>query len=130
MGFIASCINGNFEKILLSFRTAIVHFYEAQSPEKETSEQKQQTLISSFIGEFFLKYYHTINDDTTSPTIEGYKEFIYTSLSQENQNNFLPMFDDAEIMVLLTDKIKIVGGKGRKNKKTIKNRNNKKTIKK
>jgi uncharacterized protein YjbI with pentapeptide repeats len=126
MGFIASCINGNFEKILLSFRTAIVHFYQAQSPEKETSEEKQQTLISSFIGSVFHDYFETLED--ISPTTEGYKKFIYT-LSQAKQDIFLPMFDDAEIMALLEEQIGLVGGKGRKNKKTIKNRRNKKTIK-
>jgi len=139
MGFIATCLNGNFEKILFSFRTAIVNFYETQGPVKETEEEIKQTLINSFTkGSLFQTYYGSLQEIDEVASIEGYKTFIETetTLSDEQKIRFLSMFDDADILAKLTIMIGQVAGKSRNriknliNKKTIKKAKNKKTIKK
>ena len=122
MGFIATCINGNFEKILFSIRTAIVQFYKTERPVEETEEEKRQTLINWFTVSLFNTYYESLGEEGAS--IEGYKTFIAKSnLSDEQKRIFLSMFDDATILYKLKIKIGQAAGKGR-------NRNKKKTIKK
>ena len=54
MGFIATCLNGNLEKFLLSIRPAIIQFYPVEL-EEETEEQKLQTLKN---GHLRPKQYH------------------------------------------------------------------------
>jgi uncharacterized protein YjbI with pentapeptide repeats len=149
MGFIASCLNGNLEKFLLSIRTAIIQFYPLEL-EEETEEDKQNLLKIAVTESEFQKYFGSIQDDT-SPTLEGYKIYIQTSasLSEERRNKFLTLLEDPEIVKKIEETISISSGgkklkrikrrrtnrymKSRKHKKTIKKRmtrKNKKTIKK
>jgi uncharacterized protein YjbI with pentapeptide repeats len=149
MGFIASCLNGNLEKFLLSIRTAIIQFYPLEL-EEETEEGKQNLLKIAVTDSEFQKYFGSIQDNI-SPTLEGYKIYIQTSasLSEERRNKFLTLLEDPEIVKKIEETISISSGgkklkrikrrktnrymKSRKHKKTIKKRilcKNKKTIKK
>jgi uncharacterized protein YjbI with pentapeptide repeats len=131
MGFIASCINGNLEKILFSIRTAIVQFYKNEIPGEETNEEKRQTLIYSFTeGTLFQEYYGSLEGADEGASVEGYKVFIETNpeskLSDEQKRIFLSMFDDATILDKLNIMIGQVAGKRRNRIKKTK----KKTIRK
>lgn len=123
MGFIASCINGNFEKILFSIRTAIIQFYKTERPVEETAEEIRQAQIVSFTeGSLFQTYFRSLKEGE-GPTIDGYKTFIETTLKDEEKIIFLSFFDEQTILENLNKTITQIGGKGR-------NRNKKRTIKK
>ena len=148
MGFIASCLNGNLEKFLLSIRTAIVQFYPLELAE-ETEEQKLQKLKNAVTDWEFERYFTTVDE----ATLEGYKNYIQTNSkfnnTEELRQKYLELLEDPEIIEKLEKTIDIMSGgkkkklmkrrktnrymKSRKHKKTIKKgvlRKNKKTIKK
>jgi hypothetical protein len=137
MGFIASCLNGNLEKFLLSIRTAIIQFYPLEL-EEETEKDKLQTLKNAVTGSEFQIYFATV-EDINGPTVEGYKEYIRTnaSLNAERRDKFLALLEDPEIVKMIEDTIRIMSGgkkqkhiKRRKTNRYMKSGKHKKTIKK
>ena len=137
MGFIASCLNGNLEKFLLSIRTAIIQFYPLEL-EEETEKDKLQTLKNAVTGSEFQIYFATV-EDINGPTVEGYKNYIRTnaSLKAERRDEFLALLEDPEIVKMIEDTIRIMSGgkkqkhiKRRKTNKYMKSGKHKKTIKK
>jgi uncharacterized protein YjbI with pentapeptide repeats len=137
MGFIASCLNGNLEKFLLSIRPAIIQFYPLEL-EEETEEQKLQNLKNAVTGSVFQKYFETV-DDISGSTLEGYKNYIQTNPEfnnkEELRQKYIELLQDMSIIDKITETISIMSG-GRKNKnhnkgrKTIKCKIGKKTHKK
>jgi hypothetical protein len=137
MGFIASCLNGNLEKLLLAIRTAIIQFYPLEL-EEETEESRLQTLKNAVTGRIFEEYFVTV-EDPDEPTLEGYKEYIRTntSLNAEGKDKFLALLEDPEIIRTIEATISISKGgkkqkriKRRKTNRSMKSCKNKKTIKK
>lgn len=134
MGFIASCLNGNLEKMLLSIRTAIVQFYPIEIEiEEETEEQKLQTLKNAVTGSVFQKYFESVTD-VAGPTLEGYKNYIQTNPEfnnkEEVRQKYLEILEKKDIIDKITETIDIMSG-GRKKRiikrrKTIKRNYNKK----
>jgi uncharacterized protein YjbI with pentapeptide repeats len=115
MGFIASCLNGNLEKFLLSIRTAIVQFYPVEL-EEETEEQKLQTLKNAVTGSEFQKYFQTV-EDIDGPTMLGYKNYIQSNadVKEELRQKYLELLEDPEIVKKIEETISIMSG-GRKRK--------------
>ena len=115
IGFIASCLNGNLEKFLLSIRTAIVQFYPVEI-EEETEEQKLQTLKNAVTGSEFQKYFQTV-DDIDGPTMLGYKNYIQSNadVKEELRQKYLELLEDPEIVKKIEETISIMSG-GRKRK--------------
>lgn len=136
MGFIASCLNGNLEKILLSIRTAIVQFYPIEIDE-ETEEQKLQTLKNAITGSEFRKYFESI-EDVDGPTLEGYKNYIQTNPEFDNKEElkqkYIELLKDQTIIDKITEIINTMsGGKKKriiKRRKSIKRNSDKKKDKK
>jgi uncharacterized protein YjbI with pentapeptide repeats len=133
MGFIASCINGNLEKLLLSVRTAITHFYPLHL-EEETPEQKLQNMKNAVTGSEFQKYYETVEDIEAGPSIDGYKTYIRnnTELGEELKTQYLSFLEEPCIKIQINHMItSLSGGRGKKKRmnkrKTKKNKNKKKT---
>jgi hypothetical protein len=150
MGFIASCLNGNLEKMLLSIRTAIVQFYPLELAE-ETEEETLENLKSAVTGSEFQRYFATV-EDINGPTLEGYKNYIQTNPEFNNneklREKYLELLEDPEVIDKIRETIEIMsGGKKRKQikrksntmkrksntikrRKTIKRKSNTKVIKK
>ena len=130
MGFIASCINGNLEKLLLSVRTAITHFYPLQL-EEETPEQKIETMKNSITGSMLYEYYSSLTGDE-GPSIDGYKIYIRDNLdiSKELKTQYLSFLEERCIKIQINHMIRrLSGGRGKKkrmNKRKTKKYNNKK----
>jgi hypothetical protein len=122
MGFIASCINGNMEKLLLSVRTAITHFYQLQL-EEESPEQKLQNMKNAVTGSEFQKYYETVEDIEAGPSIEGYITYIRENpeISEELKTHYLAILEDSFIQDQIREIIKVIsGGKRQKKQKSAK----------
>ena len=134
IGFIASCLNGNLEKFLLSITPAIVKFYPLEL-EEETEEQKLQNLKSAVTGSLFEKYYKTV-DDVAGPTLEGYKNYIQTNPELNNKEElrrkYLEFLEDQTIIDKITETINIMSGgkKKRTMKRNTYKKKHKKTIRK
>jgi hypothetical protein len=130
MGFIASCINGNLEKLLLSVRTAITHFYPLQL-EEETPEQKIETMKNSITGSMLYEYYSSLTGDE-GPSIDGYKIYIRDNpdISKELKTQYLSFLEERCIKIQINHMItSSSGGRGKKkrmNKRKTKKYNNKK----
>jgi uncharacterized protein YjbI with pentapeptide repeats len=130
MGFIASCINGNLEKLLLSLRTAITHFYPLQL-EEETPEQKIETMKNSITGSMLYEYYSSLTGDE-GPSIDGYKIYIRDNpdISKELKTQYLSFLEERCIKIQINHMItSSSGGRGKKkrmNKRKTKKYNNKK----
>jgi hypothetical protein len=94
MGFIASCINGNLEKILLSIIPAITYFYKNERPAVETPEERAQMLINSLTGSEFQNYFGSV-EDVEGPTIEGYKHYILENktINEERKTRYLDLLN-------------------------------------
>ena len=138
-GFIASCINGNIEKMLLSIRTAITQFYppgwglEPVTEENEETEKKR-VLKATITGSEFEKYFFTTDDDSIGPSLEGYRMYIKRFVNPELREQYLNLLEDQEVIDTIQANIDITSGgrkstRLRKRKKTF-NRKLKKTIKK
>jgi uncharacterized protein YjbI with pentapeptide repeats len=131
IGFIASCLNGNLEKFLLSITPAIVKFYPLEL-EEETEEQKLQNLKSAVTGSFFEKYYKTV-DDVAGPTLEGYKNYIQTNPEfnnkEELRRKYLELLEDQTIIDKITETIDIMSGGKKKRVMKFKTMKRRKTIK-
>ena len=128
MGFIASCLNGNLEKMLLSIRTAIVQFYPLEL-EEETEEKKLQKLKRAVTGSLFQRYFGTVDE----ATLEGYTNYIETNPefnnNEELRQTYLELLEDPEVIDKIRQTIEIMsGGKKRKQIKrksnTIKRKSN------
>jgi uncharacterized protein YjbI with pentapeptide repeats len=119
-GFIASCINGNLEKLLFAVRTAIVNFSPSHI-EIETEEQKIETMINNAItGSMLLNYYSSLTGDE-GPTLDGYKTYILENISEDLRPHYLSKLEDPDFEEDMLDAItELHGGKGKKkrNKKT------------
>ena len=145
MGFIASCVNGNLEKFLLTISGAITHFYPAAIVE-ESAEEKLQLLRKNITDSEFNKYFTTVQLDPAGPSMEGYKRYIETTpdlnTNEERRRQFLALLEDPDIIAKIEETIGFMSGGRRrykknnnilKERKTIKNKktyNNKKTYKK
>jgi uncharacterized protein YjbI with pentapeptide repeats len=134
MGFIASCLNGNLEKLLLTISGAITYFYPQERPVEESGEDKLQLLKKNITDSEFNKYFITVQLDPAGPTFEGYRRYIQTTpdlnTNEERRQQFLTLLEDPDIIAKIEETIGFMsGGRRRKNKKrkTIKER---KTIKK
>ena len=143
-GFIASCINGNFEKILLSIRTAIVQFYPpGLGLVEETEEEKLQLLENALLGSIFKQYFDSVKD-IDGLTLDGYNLFIKTSPDVKDREKYLALLENAAFIVKLESKFKEFSGGKKHNKHnhnirktkrklgkiTIKHNKSKKTIRK
>ena len=140
-GFIASCMNGNFEKFLLSMSTAITKFYpEGWGIVEETAEEKLQNLKNTVTGSLFEKYFKSVETDPAGPSLEGYKTYIQTSPEFNEKEGlrqkYIELLEDKEIVDKITETINIMsGGKKKKHitgtrRKTIKRKTDKKKHKK
>jgi len=134
MGFIASCLNGNLEKLLLTISGAITYFYPQERPVEESGEDKLQVLRKNITDSEFNKYFITVQLDPAGPSFEGYRRYIQTTpdlnTNEERRQQFLTLLEDPEIVAKIEETIGFMsGGRRRKNKKrkTIKEG---KTIKK
>jgi len=127
MGFIASCINGNMEKIMLTFSAAIRDFYlteEQKRPsdvtEAETDAEKRQDLIAALTGSEFQAYFKTLPDDM-GPSIAGYAKYIEEKdgFSTEKKRQIRLLLNEPDIIAQLEEQISYVSGgkKSRKSKK-------------
>lgn len=124
LGFIASCINGNMEKIMLTISAAIRDFYrshERKRPsdvtEEESNAEKRQDLIATLTGSEFQAYFKTIQNDM-SPSIAGYAKYIEEKdgFSTEKKRQMLLLLNEPDIIAQLEEQISYVSG-GRKIKK-------------
>ena len=124
LGFIASCINGNMEKIMLTFSAAIRDFYrsdERKRPsdvtEEESNAEKRQDLIATLTGSEFQAYFKTLRDDM-GPSIAGYTTYIEEKdgFSNEKRRQMLLLLNEPDIIAQLEEQISYVSG-GRKIKK-------------
>jgi uncharacterized protein YjbI with pentapeptide repeats len=147
MGFIASCLNGNLEKSLLSIRTAITHFYpEGWGLEEDSAEEKLRVLKNAVTGSEFEKYFGSV-EDIAGPTLEGYKKYIQDNpdINADRKQKFLSLLEDPAIIAKIEETIQMMSGgrrrvknrklnkkdkKIKKNKTYKKNKKEKKTIKK
>jgi surface protein len=131
-GCIASCINGNFEKLLLSISTAITQFYPSGWGLEPVTDEND-LLKAAITGSEFEKYYSTTAVDINGPTLEGYRKYIKGLVNAELREKYLNLLTDQEVVNSIQGIIDLMsGGKsGRFNKhnKTFK-RKSKKTIKK
>ena len=130
-GFIASCINGNFEKLLLAFPTGIVQMAKAQPPEPETAADQRQNLINAFTHSEFEKYF-TQERDIDGPTIERYKQYIEKNdiINPDLKAQYLLLFEDPLVIKQLEEIISIMSGGAKRSRskhmrKTRKNPTNK-----
>ena len=110
-GFIASCINGNFEKLLMAIRTAIVQMAKAQPPEPETAADQRQTLINAFTQYEFEKYF-TQEQDKDGPTIERYKQYMEKNdiIKPKLKAQYLLLFEDPLVIKQLEELISTMSG--------------------
>jgi hypothetical protein len=119
-GFIASCMNGNFEKFLLSMSTAITKFYpEGWGIVEETAEEKLQNLKNAVTGSLFEKYFKSVETDPAGPSLEGYKNYIQTSPEFNEKEGlrqkYIELLEEKEIFDKITETINIMSG-GKKKK--------------
>lgn len=130
MGFIASCLNGNLEKMLLSITPAIVKFYPLEL-EEETEEQKLQTLKNAVTGSLFQKYFESV-EDVAGPTLDGYKNYIQTNPEfnnkEELRQKYLELLKDQTIIDKITETITIMSGEGKRNTLNVEKRLNAKRL--
>ena len=99
--FIASCINGNLEKLIITIRDAITHFIDG-SLIKETEEEKQEQLLKVFtknVENGFEKYYATSED----PSIEGYEEYltkkeITADFTEDIKNKYIEILKNNQVI--------------------------------
>ena len=118
MGFIATCFNGNFEKVLLSLSSAITHFYIPEI-EIESEEKKYKTLKNELTGSLFNKYYTSFAVKEATPTLEDYIDYIKQNISNEDKKSrMLALVDEPTIRDQLIQNLSYYGGK--KMKKTLK----------
>jgi hypothetical protein len=139
-GFIASCINGNFEKMLMAIRTAIVQFSYSPRPPEVTDEERHQTLKNALTkGSVFLQYYSQESDTVTGPTIERYRTFIETTdtIDRKLKDQYLSLLEEPSIIKDFKETIEEFSGGRRfirktKIRKTLKRMKSKqkKTLKK
>ena len=133
MGFIATCFNGNFEKVLLSLSSAITHFYIPEI-EIESEEKKYKTLKNELTGSLFNEYYKSFANKgkEATPTLEDYIDYIKKNIRNEDKKaQMLALVDEPTIRGQLIQNLSYYGGK--KMKKTLKKKkylNKKKTLKK
>jgi len=125
MGFIASCVNGNLEKLLLTISGAITYFYPQERPVEESEEEKLQLLRKNITDSEFNKYFKTVQLDPAGPTFEGYRSYIQTTpdlnTNEERRLQFIDLLKDPEIISKIEETISYMSGGRRKNKKkTIK----------
>jgi hypothetical protein len=132
---IASCVNGNLEKLLLTIGGAITHFYPEERPVEESAEEKLQLLRKNITESEFNKYFKTVQLDPAGPTIEGYINYIKTTpdlnTNEERRQQFLSLLEDPDIIAKIEETIGFMsGGRRGKNKKRKTIKKKKKTIKK
>lgn len=130
LGFIASCINGNMEKIMLTISAAIRDFYlteERKRPsdvtEEESNAVKRQDLIATITGSEFKEYFKTLHDDM-SPSVDGYKQYIEQNvgIGNERKRQILLLLNEPDVIAQIEEQISYVSGGGkklRKNKKHL-----------
>ena len=120
-GFIAGCINGNFEKLLFSIGSGIVHFVKSEVV------QSQVDLKTELTGSLFEEYFSSVND-LVGPTIEGYELYIQNkpNINEDIRSQYLTLLKDESITSQIEQLISALSGGGRKRK----SRNIIKTIKK
>jgi uncharacterized protein YjbI with pentapeptide repeats len=134
MGFIASCVNGNLEKFLLTISGAITHFYpvEPVAIVEDSADEKLQLLRKNITDSEFNKYFKTVQLDPAGPTLEGYKHYIETTpdlnSNEERRRQFLVLLEDPDIIAKIEETIGFMSG-GRRRKNTQKKHTQKKTIK-
>jgi uncharacterized protein YjbI with pentapeptide repeats len=125
LGFIASCINGNMEKIMLTFSAAIRDFYKSDErkrpsdvTEEEAASEKRQNLIATLTGSEFQAYFKTLRDDM-GPSIAGYTKYIEEKdgFSNEKRRQMLLLLNEPDIIAQLEEQISYVSGGGKRNKK-------------
>lgn len=120
--FIASCINGNFEKLFLSIGGAIAHFINGNLI-VESEEEKQENLkkiLAKNVEAEFETYYGTSED----PTVEGYEKYlqekaITADFTEEKKAKYLTILTtDASVRSKLKCFVHRIsgGGSGRKRK--------------
>ena len=128
LGFIASCINGNMEKIMLTISAAIRDFYlteEQKRPsdvtEAETDAEKRQDLIAALTGSEFQAYFKTLRDDM-APNIAGYAKYIEEKdgFSTEKRRQMLLLLREPDVIAQLEEQISYVSGGGKKSRKNKK----------
>jgi uncharacterized protein YjbI with pentapeptide repeats len=131
--FIASCINGNIEKLFLSIGSAISNFIDGnliQETEREKQENLKQILAKNVEAEFET-YYGTTDD----PTVEGYLTYlkdkeITADFTAEKKAQYLTILnEDAVIQSKLKCFVHRISGGGGKRKGKKYTRKIKKNIK-
>lgn len=134
--FIASCIGGNLEKALLTFRDAINHFTDGTLIQ-ETEAERQENLLRIYtknVEAGFEEYYGT----TEEPSVEGYENYlaqreITDSFTADIQRQYIAILkNDPVVRSKLTCVINRIsgGGKKRTKKHTTKKQKTKKQCKK
>ena len=130
MGFIASCLNGNLEKLLLSIKTGIVQFYPDQPPSQaavqtaaELAAEQERGIILELTHPtlLFFKYFNTV-PEMESPTLEGYIAYITNTpdiIDEEKRAKYLALLANQNVIDKIEGNIEILRG-GNKNKKNIK----------
>ena len=126
-GFIASCINGNFEKMLMAIRTAIVQFAHTERPPAYTDEERNQDIRKAVTGSVFEKYFAQ-ERDPSGATIDRYIKFIKATYKEkpELKVQYESLLEDPEIIRALNETIDVMSG-GRRSRRKAKIR---KTLKK
>jgi uncharacterized protein YjbI with pentapeptide repeats len=119
-GFIASCINGNFEKMLMAIRTAIVQFAHTERPPEYTDEERNQDIRNAVTGSVFEKYFAQ-ERDPEGPTIARYREFIDATdtITPELKGRYLSLLEEPEIIRALEETINVMSG-GRRSRRKAK----------
>jgi uncharacterized protein YjbI with pentapeptide repeats len=120
-GFIASCINGNFEKMLMAIRTAIVQFAYSERPPEYTDEDRNQDIRNAVTGSVFQTYFSQ-ERDPGGPTITSYREFIEATdtIKPELKVQYLLLLEDQSIIDALDETINVMSGGRRSRRKTLK----------
>lgn len=122
--FIASCLNGNLEKLLISIVTGVTHFYKSER-EIEGEEQEQERLLDALLGSEFQNYYGELIDE--GPTLDGFIKHIKEGpiISENDREKYIEILNDPNYKRQIEDNINVyTGGRRRKHntRKYIKKR--------
>jgi hypothetical protein len=118
-GFFASCINGNFEKLLLNIITGIVKFLDSRKiiETPEEIEQKEQFVMREKVEKALFQDYYLNNEDDAGPTLEGYVDYIRDNkeLPEEKKKQYIALLErDPTIISKLQCTISMSMGGGKK----------------
>jgi uncharacterized protein YjbI with pentapeptide repeats len=122
--FIASCLNGNLEKLIISIVTGVTHFYKFER-EIEGEEQQHERLLDALLGSEFQNYYGELIDE--GPTLQGFITHINKGpiISENDREKYIEILNDPNYKRQIEENINIyTGGRRRKHntRKYIKKR--------